>query len=298
MRSVPTPSGFADWRSVARGLLENEVHPRDVIWQKELEEGMLFLSPKPEPVTSGLLKVPAAFMSIAQTACCHRSGDQWSLLYSVLWRLVHGERHLLSIASDVEIHRVQGMVKHINRDCHKMHAFVRFRKVGESLETGREQFVSWFEPEHRIVRLNASFFRKRFTNMDWSILTPDECMHWDGEEIQYTPGVDKSQAPDSDALEDLWKSYYKSIFNVARVKIKAMQSEMPKKYWKNLPEAELIESLITHSNQKVHEMLAKTPSSERPAPRNDYLQHLRDLPVESSSRGKGDVPPAPLPQSA
>lgn len=219
-------------------------------------------------------------MNMANTVSCHRSGDQWPLLYSILWRLVHGERHLLSIASDPEIHQLQTLAKHISRDCHKMHAFVRFRKVGESADTGREQFVSWFEPDHKIVRLNASFFRKRFTNMDWSILTPDECMHWDGEQIHYTPSVDKSLAPDSDALEELWKSYYKSIFNVARVKIKAMQSEMPKKYWKNLPEAELIESLLSSSSQKVHEMLVNTPSPEIPAPKNEYLNHLKNLPKE------------------
>lgn len=280
MLTVPTPSGFADWRSTARGLIEAGVPPGDVIWQRECEEDLLFSSPKPKAETSGRLKVPADFISFAETVSCHRSGNQWPLLYSILWRLAHGERHLLRIASDPEVHQVQTMVKQISRDCHKMHAFVRFRKVGESPETGREQFVSWFEPEHKIVRLNASFFRKRFTNMDWSILTPDECMHWDGEKIQYTPSVDQSRVPDTDALEELWKTYYKSIFNVARVKIKAMQSEMPKKYWKNLPEAELIESLITSSGQKVHQMLTKAPSPEKPAPKNDYLQHLENLPEQ------------------
>ena len=89
--------------------------------------------------------------------------------------------------------------------------------------------------------------------------------------------MDKKQAPDSDALEDLWKSYYKSIFNAARVKVKAMQSEMPKKYWKNLPEAEIIESLISSSNQRVDDMLTRAPSPERPAPKNDYLKRLIDL---------------------
>jgi probable DNA metabolism protein len=259
-------------------MLEHEIHPRDAIWQRALEEDFLFSTSKPKSKTTRPLKVPAAFMEIAETASCHRSGDQWPLLYSILWRLTHGERHLLNIASDPELHRVQSMVKHIRRDCHKMHAFVRFRKVGEAPLTDREKFVAWFEPDHKIVRLNASFFRKRFTNMDWSIFTPDECMHWEGETIHYTPGVHKSQAPDSDALEDLWKSYYKSIFNVARVKVKAMQSEMPKKYWKNLPEAEIIESLLSSSSQKVGEMLTRAPSPERPAPKNDYLQHLRDLP--------------------
>ena len=142
MQVVFTPSGFIEWRSAARGLLENGVHPRDVIWQREIEESLLFSIPTPKPETPGRLKVPGAFMDIAETVSCHRSGDQWPLLYSVLWRLVHGERHLLSIASDPEVHQVKTLAKHISRDCHKMHAFVRFRKVGESSETGREQFLS------------------------------------------------------------------------------------------------------------------------------------------------------------
>ena len=277
MKTIAPPASFLAWRNVARDLLENEIPPQEVLWQKDNEEDFLFSS-TPSPQSANPLKVPKAFIEIAKTASCHRSGDQWALLYSLLWRLTHGERQLLSIASDPELHRVQAFVKHIRRDCHKMHAFVRFRKVGEEPETGREQFVSWFEPEHKIIPLNAGFFRKRFTNMDWSILTPDECMHWDGKRIQYTPGVAQSEAPDSDALEELWKSYYKSIFNVSRLKIKAMQSEMPKKYWKNLPEAEIIADLIAESSTQTNKMLTNKPSPEKPAPKNDYLQKLRELP--------------------
>ena len=83
--------------------------------------------------------------------------------------------------------------------------------------------------------------------MDWSILTPDECAHWNGSAVQFTPGVPRRAAPDDDALDDLWRTYYRSIFNPARLKVRAMQSEMPKKYWKNLPESETIADLIARS---------------------------------------------------
>ena len=36
--------------------------------------------------------------------------------------------------------------------------------------------------------------------------------------ITYTEGVEKSVAPDSDELEELWLGYYRSIFNPARSK--------------------------------------------------------------------------------
>ena len=42
----------------------------------------------------------------------------------------------------------------------------------------------------------------------------------------------------------MWKTYYASIFNPARVKIGAMLKEMPKKYWKNMPETALVGELV------------------------------------------------------
>jgi uracil-DNA glycosylase len=102
-------------------------------------------------------------------------------------------------------------------------------------------------------------------------------MHWDGQKIHFTDGVDKTQAPDSDSLDELWKTYYRNIFNPARLKVKAMQSEMPKKYWKNLPEAEIIKELIASSSDTTREMLATPSSPVKPAPDNTYLEKLRQL---------------------
>ena len=114
--------------------------------------------------------------------------------------------------------------------------------------------------------------------MRWSILTPYECVHWDTENLTYSSGVSKQEVPvDGDKLEDYWRAYYRNIFNPARVKIKAMCSEMPKKYWKNLPEAEIIEELIETSNDKVHEMMARQELSVKPVKGNKYLENIQQL---------------------
>ena len=276
MNTIPPPKDFAEWRNLARGLLMEGIEPGQILWQSPDETSLFSETFQPSPGTSSH-RIPKGFIELAQTAACHRSGEQWALLYSMLWRLTHHEPHLLKMSTDSEVHRVKKMVKSISRDIHKMHAFVRFRKTGNCEATGREQFVAWFEPDHLIVRLTSGFFRKRFGGMDWSILTPDDCMHWDGQKIHFTEGVDKSQAPDEDAQDDLWRTYYRSIFNPARLKVKAMQSEMPKKYWKNLPEAEIIADLISTSNKRTQEMIEKPASPEKPAPKNDYLDRLKEL---------------------
>jgi DNA polymerase len=159
---------------------------------------------------------------------------------------------------------VQDWCKAVGRDIHKMHAFVRFRFVGTDEATGREQFVAWFEPEYRIVRLAAPLFRKWFAGMNWSILTPHECVHWDGTALHVTPGVPHGAASGADALDDLWRTYFRSIFNPARLNPKAMQAEMPKNCWRNLPEAELIPRLIVGRESRVAGTLEAEARPARP----------------------------------
>jgi DNA polymerase len=57
---------------------------------------------------------------------------------------------------------------------------------------------------------------------------------------------------------------------------------MPKRYWKNLPEAELIGELIETSQQRVNHMLAAEPRPVKPRPKNAYLDKLRKMPGNES----------------
>ena len=278
MRTVVIQPVFEEWRERARELLALRVPPEEVLWSEDGEDSGLFDILETASPQGEVPKVPAAFLDLARRVAAHRDARRWGVLYRVLWRLTFcGERHLLSLPTDRDVHQLQQWQKTINRDVHKMHAFVRFRLVGKDEASNREQFVAWFEPEHRIVRLASGFFEKRFVGMDWSILTPYECAHWDGSKLHFSPGVPRSAAPDEDALDELWRTYFRSIFNPARLKVQAMQTEMPKKYWKNLPEAPLIADLISGSSERVKQMLRTEARPAKPAPKNAYLDYLREL---------------------
>ncbi|TIW15481.1 MAG: DUF4130 domain-containing protein, partial [Mesorhizobium sp.] len=168
---------------------------------------------------------------------------------------------LLSIATDPDIRRLEAMEKAVHRDIHKMRAFVRFRKIGEGAD---ERYVAWFEPDHYIVERNADFFVRRFTGMRWTILTPHASADWDGERLAMGPGAAKRDTPAEDDAEALWRTYFENIFNPARLKVKAMQKEMPKKYWRNLPEASLIPDLIAGADKAASDMIARMPTSPAP----------------------------------
>ncbi|MBV7257691.1 UdgX family uracil-DNA binding protein [Pacificimonas sp. WHA3] len=232
---------FDGWRSAARQLALGGVHPADIIWQIGDTAQNLFGSEAPPAATAkGDLKVPKAFIDLARNVICHRDPERFALLYTMLLRL-QDERGALDDRADPLRKRLHDLRKAVARDIHKMRAFVRFREIDTD---GDSRFVAWFEPDHHIVRTNAPFFQRRFANMNWSILTPDLCAHWDTQGLSFTPGATKADAPDGDPVEDTWKTYFASIFNPARVKVKAMTAEMPKKYWKNMPESALIPELI------------------------------------------------------
>jgi DNA polymerase len=53
----------------------------------------------------------------------------------------------------------------------------------------------------------------------------------------------------------VWKTYYAAIFNPARLKIGAMLKEMPRRYWKNMPETALVPGLIASAQARESGMI-------------------------------------------
>lgn len=252
---------FAEWRDAARALAAAGVAPREVEWRTSGENELFAAGqnlPKALPrARARALTVPAGFLELAEAVVCHTEPGRFHLLYRLLWRL-QSDRNLLALPADEDVARARLLARNVHRDSHKMTAFVRFKEVfGEAV--GRRRFVAWFEPSHFVVARTAPFFRRRFADMDWMIATPRGSARWDGETLAFDPRPCENPGHD-DPTDDLWCTYYANIFNPARLKVKAMQTEMPKKYWRNLPEAALIPGLIAHAEANVRAMAERAAS--------------------------------------
>jgi uracil-DNA glycosylase len=283
---LASPTDFAGWRDAARRLVLNAVRPEDAGWRVDddpvrMAQPLTCMSGLPDIPASAELKVSKEFVEGAEAVICHSDPERFAFLYRLLWRL-RSEPVLLNIASDPDIIRFEAMAKSVRRDIHKMRAFVRFRKIGDGHD---ERYVAWFEPDHFIVERNAPFFVRRFTGMRWTILTPYASADWDGERLAIGPGASKADAPAGDGAEELWLTYFRNIFNPARLKVKAMQTEMPKKYWRNLPEASLIAGMIEGAEEDAREMIARMPTA--PAPHHAKVQAKHWPAPEPSDDGDG-----------
>ncbi|WP_091742962.1 UdgX family uracil-DNA binding protein [Phenylobacterium immobile] len=245
---------IAGWRRAARVLRAQGARAEEVVWTvgpNLFEEASMDLE------ATASFTVPRAFVELADRVLLHRSGERFDLMYRLLRRL-GGEPNLLKIETDSEVAQALLMAKAVDRAAHKMRAFVRFREI----ETGEGAgaFVAWFEPAHRVTELVAPWFARRFTNMDWSLLTPDVSVHWDRTALTLGPGADPADVPHSDALEAHWRTYYAAIFNPARLNVAQMTKEMPKRYWRNLPEAALIPELVARAESRTETMVMKAPT--------------------------------------
>ena len=259
--TLPETDTVRAWRDAARRLLLGGVPPEEVRWTCGTPETGDLFGDDDLPAQGGVLNVPRAFLDLAKSVAWHRDGERFARLYTCLWRLCRRPGQM-SDRADPLVARLNAMAKDVRRDKHKMTAFVRFREVDR---TGpRRRFAAWFEPAHYIAEPTAPFFAKRFGDMNWTIFTPHLTVDFSDGELRFSAGCHAAELP-GDSTEDLWRTYYRSIFNPARLKVQAMQSEMPKKYWKNLPEAELIPSLIAEATAQVSTMLdtAPTPPSDR-----------------------------------
>ena len=269
---LESETDFEGWRDAARRLCAGNVPPSEVSWTMPGRGSSLFGGAGLEGVEAKRdVKATKPFLELARRIICHRDEARFGRLYSALCKLQH-QPALLSNRLDPDVEWLMNADKAIRRDVHKMHAFVRFRKAGEG-EDGRERYAAWFEPTHRITTIGAPFFQRRFPNMDWVIVTPEASAVWNGKTLTYRPGGKREDVPADDKVEDQWKTYFQAIFNPARLKVSAMTSEMPKKYWKNMPEAALIPDMIASAQARTRAMqeeavTAPTLLSSRLAERN------------------------------
>jgi len=276
--ALDPPHALSRFREAARGLVAAGIPPQKIIWH---EGNVAGLFPTPLLPSGAPLKVTTAFAEVAKDVICHSDPERLPLLYEAAWRIAKGERDLMQVAADPVTHRLLRMQKSVRRDIHKMHAFVRFRCVESD---DGERYVAWFEPEHFILERAAPFFTERFPSMLWSILTPKGTLNWDGSALSFAAPVARSDAPPADALDDWWRTYYRATFNPARLNPGMMQAEMPKRYWRNLPEAAIIPELMAEARGRTAAMLEAMPTMPRKRiPKGDLL----DLDLGEGPSGVG-----------
>lgn len=280
---------FVSWRNQARFYLQSAINPADINWNEE--QTSLFGNEKiaKNSCLSNQTRevfLPKDFFNLAQLVACSNDPLRWSLLYRIAYRICYENKHLLLLLTDVDVRSAYLIEKSVKKDIHKMHAFVRFK---ECFYKDKSCYLAWYRPEHFITRLAAPFFVRRFADRPWIIFTPWDSALWNLSQLQFGQGMQQADFRIKDNMDELWKTFYRSVFNPARLKIKMMKSEMPVKYWSSLPESSLILDLIRNSPARVQSMIDENKNKQasnmqiRPVSQEEF--HIDDLQKRKKDSG-------------
>lgn len=167
----------------------------------------------------------------------------WHLGFRLIVRLFKtGFLNILDF-SDPDILLLHQQVKKVNRERHRMKAFIRFVKSADKL------YTALIEPDFNILPLILTFFKNRYADQDWLIydVKRNYGYHFHHQDLQEVSLSEHQEIPDMYALElsldpnelafqQLWKTYFNSTTIKERKNSKLHLRHVPKRYWKYLPE--------------------------------------------------------------
>lgn len=145
--------------------------------------------------------------------------------------------------TDPSVLKISKIVKSVDREKHRMDAFVRFKLTKDDI------YFATVEPDFNVLPLNAKHFKKRYADQKWIIydLKRNYGLYYDLNSVtrinlELEPSTFKKEAttlfftPEELAYETLWRNYFKSTNIESRKNMTLHLKHIPKRYWKYLSE--------------------------------------------------------------
>ncbi|HTL08179.1 MAG TPA: TIGR03915 family putative DNA repair protein [Chitinophagaceae bacterium] len=161
----------------------------------------------------------------------------------------NGGENNFSHPAVLTVHQVS---RKVDREKHRMEAFVRFQLTGDDL------YYSIIQPDYNVLPLIGKHFKERYADQRWLIYDARRSygIYYDMQEISAveinfdTDMRDKNLLAtihnEKEALyQQLWRQYFSSVNIAARKNMKLHIQHMPKRYWRNLVEKLPGDDLIT-----------------------------------------------------
>lgn len=145
--------------------------------------------------------------------------------------------------SDRQLLKISKVVKMVNREKHRMDAFVRFRLTRDGI------YFATVAPDFNVLPLNSAHFKNRYADQRWLIydMKRNYGIYYDMEDVDYVQlNLSKNVtdhtkeglyfSSEEHAFQDLWKDYFKNTNIVSRKNMRLHMQHVPKRYWKYLSE--------------------------------------------------------------
>lgn len=150
--------------------------------------------------------------------------------------------NILQNYADGQILEISKINKSINREIHRMHAFVRFEKLKDDV------YFSKIEPDFNVLPLIVKHFKDRYQDQKWMIfdlkrhygvfynLENVEVFYPEKDQIYQFKKTEELLHEEEVRYQKLWQRYFFKTNIPERKNLKLHYQHVPKRYWKYLTE--------------------------------------------------------------
>ncbi len=144
--------------------------------------------------------------------------------------------------SNPDILKINQVAKMVNREKHRMEAFVRFELIQSDI------YVATVSPDFNVLPLIINHFKDRYADQKWLIydtsrkygiyynLTSVEVITFENPNDITPRNIKNKHLTNEIEFQKLWNTYFKNVNIVSRKNTKLHQQHIPKRYWKYLTE--------------------------------------------------------------
>lgn len=142
---------------------------------------------------------------------------------------IDGHLHLPSVA------RIRVITSKVLHEAHVLKGFLRFSKLKSGL------IYCGFEPDHFVLPLLASHFKRRFSGFNWAIhdRKRKKALIYEEKKCEIIDVINidmEEKDSNEDEIESLWRTFFETISVKSRQNLKLQDRMLPKRYRKNMLE--------------------------------------------------------------
>ena len=236
--------GFISFISLVIELFKNKIIPNDIkligSYDKGLFDNEIFLRVDNEEDNIYLLKSKISKQALYGIYNVFLSNDnnKEMIIYNFLINYFKYGNKVFNMRRIDSVNDLINISKYVRGEVHKLKGFLRFSKMKNNF------YYAKFESVNNVIGILATHFSKRLREDNFIIHDTKRGIYaiYDRNKIIYLTNeeiIDLNLEKDNeDLIEDLWKSFYKTIGIKERENKRCRQNFMPKKYWKNMLEME------------------------------------------------------------
>lgn len=162
------------------------------------------------------------------------------ILSAIRQSIQHPDENILQNYTDEDILKISKICKSVDRERHRMTAFVRFEKMQDGV------FFAKIAPDFNVIPLIREHFKDRYQDQKWMIYdlrrnygilyNLENCdFFYPGEKLNLNQYQEKFHDEEQN-YQKLWQRYFVKTNIVERKNMKLHVQHVPKRYWRYLTE--------------------------------------------------------------